>query len=133
MTDTKRETAVAEKTARDPPLLPPPPATQLAPVHDPRRHGVIEVEYRSGLYRLKVAGQLWASVEWSPRRKAWCIEDGVARCLAHVEHIHGKDPDPAIAVRLAKRMIRDGRMPTPEEAQEALQQRRSGRRHVPRS
>lgn len=84
---------------------------------------MIEVRYRSGppaIYRLTVAGQLWASVGWSPARRRWCIEDGVGCCLAHVEHIHGEDPDAETAIRLAKKMIRDGRMPTPVEAIEAL-------------
>ena len=61
---------------------------------DPRRHGVVQVTFRSGppaVYRLTIAGQLWASVEWSPRRRRWCIEDGVGQCLAHAEHIHGED------------------------------------------
>jgi hypothetical protein len=96
---------------------------------DPRRYGVVEVRYRSGppaIYRLTIAGQLWASVEWSLRRRRWCIEDGINRCLAHVEHIHGEDPDPQAAIRLAKKMIRDGRMPTPEEAIEALRRRQGG-------
>jgi len=104
------------------PLAPSPPT-------DRRRHGVIEVRFRSGppaIYRLTVAGQLWASVEWSPRRRRWCIEDGVGRCLMHVEHIHGEDPDAETAIRLAKKMIRDGRMPTPEEAIEALRRRQGG-------
>jgi hypothetical protein len=93
---------------------------------DPRRHGVIEVRFHPGppaIYQLTIGNQLWASVEWSPRRRRWCIEDGVGRCLAHVEHIHGEDVDAANAVRTAKAMIRDGRMPTPEEASEALQRR----------
>jgi hypothetical protein len=100
-----------------PPLAPPLPTDP----RDPRRFGVVEVRSRSrSLYRLTIAGQLWASVEWSPSRRRWCIEDGVGLCLAHVEHIHGEDPDPQAAIRLAEQMIRDGRMPTPEEAKEAL-------------
>jgi hypothetical protein len=95
---------------------------------DPRRDGTIEVKFHSGppaIYRLMLAGQLWASVEWSPSRRRWCVEDGIGRCLAHVEHIHGEDMDAAAAVRLAVAMIRDGRMPTPEEANEAMLQRRA--------
>jgi hypothetical protein len=100
------------------PPLPPPLPTDS---RDPRRHGVVEVRRETvSLYRLTIAGKLWASVEWSQRRRRWCIEDGVNRCLAHVEHIHGEDPDPQAAIRLAKKMIRDGRMPTPEEAMAAL-------------
>jgi hypothetical protein len=95
---------------------------------DPRRDGIIEVKFRSGppaIYPLTIAGHLWASVEWSPSRRRWCVEDGIGRCLVHVEHIHGEDVDAAAAVRLAVAMIRDGRMPTPEEANEALLQRRA--------
>src|SRR5262249_38002691 len=93
---------------------------------DPRRDDAIEAKFHSGppaIYTLTIAGVLWASVEWSPSRRRWCIEDGIGRCLAHVEHIHGEDVDAAAAVRLAVAMIRDGRMPTPEEAHEALQRR----------
>jgi hypothetical protein len=119
--DVKTKTAVADPDGFVlAPLAPPPPPT------DPRRHGVIEVRCRSGIYRLTIAGQLWASVEWSPSRRRWCIEDGVGLCLAHVEHIHGEDPDPQAAIQLAKKMIRDGRMPTPEEAIEALHRREEG-------
>jgi hypothetical protein len=91
---------------------------------DVRRFGMVEV-HREGpcVHRLTVKGQLWASIEWSPQRKAWCIEDGIGRCLEHVEHIHGQDPDPARAIKLAKQMIRGGRMPTPEEANRRLQER----------
>jgi len=93
---------------------------------DRRRYGVVEVQYRPGppdIYRLTIGGLLWASVEWSPRRQRWCIEDGVGQCLAHVEHIHGEDRDAQTAIRLAKKMIRDGRMPTPEQAIETLRRR----------
>jgi hypothetical protein len=89
---------------------------------DLRRLGSISVSRSPGLYRLTIDGVLWASVEWSPRRGAWCIEDGVGKCLAHVEHIHGEDADADRALRLARRMIRDGRMPTPEEAQARLRE-----------
>jgi hypothetical protein len=37
-------------------------------------------------------------------------------CLTHVEHIVGVDKDVQTAIRLAKRMIVDGRMPSPEDA-----------------
>jgi hypothetical protein len=95
---------------------------------DPRRDGEIEVKFAAGpppIYRLTIDGRLWASVEWSPSRRRWCVEDGVGRCLAHVEHIHGEDADAAAAVRLAVAMIRDGRIPTPEQANDALLQRRT--------
>jgi hypothetical protein len=66
---------------------------------------------------------LWSEVEWSPRRRTWCIQDACGHCLAHCEHIHGDHIDQRTAVALAKAMIRDGRMPTPEEAERRLQQR----------
>jgi hypothetical protein len=52
-------------------------------------------------------------------------------CLLHVEHIHGQDPDPQAAIRLAKKMIRDGRMPTPEEALSRLQERQERGAPIP--
>ena len=52
----------------------------------------------------------------SPKRRAWCVQDAAGECLSHVAHIVGQDRDPQAAIRLAKRMIVDGSMPTPEEA-----------------
>jgi hypothetical protein len=84
---------------------------------DPRRRGQIMVEtVNAELYRIRIDGELWASVEWSPTKGVWCVEDGIGKCLAHVGHIHGEEPDADEAIRLARAMIRDGRMPTPEEA-----------------
>jgi hypothetical protein len=40
------------------------------------------------------------------------------------DHIHGDHIDQRTAIALAKAMIRDGRMPTPEEAERQLQSRR---------
>jgi hypothetical protein len=37
-----------------------------------------------------------------------------------VEHIVGRNPDAQTAIRIAKKMIVDGSMPTPEEALEQL-------------
>jgi hypothetical protein len=91
---------------------------------DRRRYGVIEVRrINAKTYHLTIAGRLWAEVEWSPPRRAWCVQDAAGHCLMHVEHIVGQDRDPQAAIRLAKRMIVDGRMPTPEEAQRQLGER----------
>ena len=90
---------------------------------DPRRHGVIEVRPGGNSYRLTIGGELWSEVEWSASRRAWCIQDAAGRCLTHVEHIHAQHVDAETAIRLAKKMIRDGRMPTPEEAEAALRSR----------
>ena len=72
-------------------------------------------------YHLVIDGQMWSEVEWSEPRQVWCIQDAAGHCLIHVEHIVGQDADPQTAIRLAKRMIIDGRMPTPEEAAAQLE------------
>jgi hypothetical protein len=88
--------------------------------NDQRRYGVIEVRFRQrrriATYDLTIRGERWACIEWSPSRRAWCVQDASGRCLAHCDAIHGQHIDAATAVRLAKTMIRDGRMPTPEDA-----------------
>jgi hypothetical protein len=93
---------------------------------DRRRYGVIETRYiGNDAYHLTINGELWSEVEWSPRRQTWCIQDAEGRCLAHCEHTHATHIDQHTAVALAKRMIRDGRMPTPEEAQRRLHERQA--------
>jgi hypothetical protein len=101
---------------------------------DPRRWGVIETRFRPGppqIYQLTIGGQLWAVVEWSPSRRTWCIEDAAGHCLAHCEHVHGEHIDQPTALALAKAMIRDGRVPTPEEAERRLAFQGPGERDVP--
>jgi hypothetical protein len=94
---------------------------------DRRRFGVIETRYRQhgriAMYDLSINGKLWSCVEWSASRRGWCIQDASGRCLAHCDAIHGQDVDAQTAVKLAKQMIRDGRMPTPEEAHQLLEER----------
>jgi hypothetical protein len=94
---------------------------------DRRRYRVIETRFqqRGGIacHWLTIDGEVWACIEWSPSRRRWCIQDASGRCLAHCDAIHGQDVDAETAVRLAKRMIVDGRMPTPEEAELQLQER----------
>jgi hypothetical protein len=83
---------------------------------DRRRYGVIEVRrLNAETYHLTIGGEMWSEVEWSRSRQAWCIQDAAGQCLAHVEHIVGADRDVRAAIRLAKRMIVDGRMPAPDE------------------
>lgn len=93
--------------------------------NDPRRYRVIEVRFRAAppTYRLTIDGELWSEVEWSTSRRAWCIQDAAGHCLTHVEHIHAHDVDADAAISLAKRMIRDGSMPTPENATRQLEER----------
>jgi hypothetical protein len=96
---------------------------------DDRRYGVIEVHrINSCTYHLIIDGQMWSEVEWSDHRQAWCVQDAAGHCLLHVEHIVGQDIDPQAAIRLAKRMIIDGRMPTPEEARAQLKREQERKR-----
>src|SRR5262245_35948025 len=90
---------------------------------DRRRYGVIETRrINAETYHLTIDGQLWSEVEWSRTRQRWCVQDAAGHCLTHVEHIVGEDRDPQTAILLARRMIIDGRMPTPEEARQQLEQ-----------
>ena len=90
---------------------------------DPRRLKPIEIQWFGLIGRLLIDGESWGAVEWSDKRQAFCIEDAEGRCLSHHSHIHGADKDKAGAVALAEAMIRDGRMPTPEEARKARTER----------
>jgi hypothetical protein len=91
---------------------------------DRRRFGVIEVRrINAETYHLTIGGRLWSEVEWSSERRAWCVQDAAGQCLTHVESIVGQDRDPQTAIRLAKKMIISGEMPSPEEAQAQLSAR----------
>jgi hypothetical protein len=92
---------------------------------DRRRYGPIAVRrVNAETYHLTIGGRLWSEVEWSPSRRAWCIQDAAGHCLTHVEHIVGQDRDVQTAIRLAKRMILDGRMPSREDAHAQLKAER---------
>jgi len=96
---------------------------------DRRRYGVIEVHcINAATYHLVISGQMWSEVEWSASRQVWCIQDAAGHCFTHVDHIVGQDKDPQTAIRLAKRMIVDGRMPTPEEAHRQLRREQERQR-----
>src|SRR5262245_47676308 len=96
---------------------------------DTRRYGVIEVRrINAETYHLTINGQMWSEVEWSASRQRWCIQDAAGRCLTHVEHTVGQDRDVQAAIRLAKRMIVDGRMPSPEQAHKQLRERQERER-----
>ena len=90
---------------------------------DPRRQRPIKLHWQGLIGRLYIDDVQWAAVEWSDKRHAWCIEDAEGRCLSHKSHIHGQHAAKAAAVALAEAMIRDGRMPTPEEANKARKDR----------
>jgi hypothetical protein len=79
----------------------------------------IEVHYYEAGYQLTIDGELWAEVEWSSSRKAWATLDAGGHWLTLAKHAQG-------AVRLAKRMIRDGRVPTPDQAEAVLRRHNAG-------
>lgn len=85
---------------------------------DERRQLPIEIEWlREGAVgRITVGGVFWGAVEWSERRQAWCIEDAEGACLSHAHSIRGKATSKKAALALAREMIRDGRMPNPQQA-----------------
>jgi hypothetical protein len=97
---------------------------------DKRRYGVIEVrQLNDRTYWLEISGVMWSEVEWSRERQRWCIQDAAGHCLTHVEHIVGQDKDPQTAIRLAKKMIVDGRMPSPEQARAQLKAEQEAERN----
>ena len=62
--------------------------------------------------------------DWSERaRQSAQNQDASGRCLAHCDAIRGEHVDAQTAIALAKRMIVDGRMPTPEDAAQQLNER----------
>src|SRR5262249_41591580 len=96
---------------------------------DRRRFRIIETRrINAETYHLTIDGELWSEVEWSASRQRWCIQDAAGHCLTHVESIVGQDRDVQTAIRLARRMILDGRMPTPEQAREQLRERQERER-----
>jgi len=100
---------------------------------DPRRRAEIALNRNGSSDEkqfLMINGEMWAEVQWSSQRKAWCIQDACGYCLTHIEHLHLQVPntgdggrDSTNAIEKAKEMIRDGRMPAPEQAREAFKQR----------
>jgi hypothetical protein len=88
--------------------------------------------------RLYIRGEYWGAVEWSERRRAWCVEDAEGQCLAHAHSIRGQAGSKKAAVALAREMIRDGRMPNPQQAlvehqqhQKKLKEQREKREQQP--
>jgi hypothetical protein len=76
-----------------------------------------EVNWHGNIGYITIDGRLWGEVEWSKKRKVWCIQDAQGKCLSHTDHIHATtEGDKAAAVALALAMIRDGRMPDPRAA-----------------
>jgi hypothetical protein len=91
---------------------------------DKRRFGVVEVRrVNAETYHLTIGGVMWSEVEWSAKRRAWCVQDAAGHCLAHEASIVDQNRDPQAAIRRAKQMILDGSMPSPEEAHRRQQER----------
>ena len=88
---------------------------------DPRRQGSVIVAFKgesSKTGTIFVDGANWGAVEWSEKRGVWCIEDVEGGCLRHAASVHGKAAAKEEAIALAEKMVRDGTLPTPEEAAE---------------
>ena len=89
---------------------------------DPRRQKRVMVvfigENDKEVGTLFVAGQTWGAVEWSEKQGVWCIEDREGKCLKHASSIHGKAVAKDKAVALAERLVRNGELPSPEEARQ---------------
>jgi hypothetical protein len=118
---TKKLTEVSDIRTPEAPLelnLPPnhlPAVVETPQPADPRRQlPIVTVRENEWLYRLKIAGVLWASVEFSCGKSVWCIEDSRDKCLAHVEGILGTAGSANAALRRAREMIRNGSVPAPE-------------------
>lgn len=95
----------------------------MTDTHNNQRQRPITIRWNGMIGTLLIDDEHWGAVEWSEKRQAWCIEDAEGRCLSHHSHVHGEDKDKAGAVALAEAMIRDGRMPTPEDARTARKER----------
>jgi hypothetical protein len=81
------------------------------------RSGAIAISWGvDGVGAVSLDGVTFARVEWSESRGAWCIEDAAGRCLHHVGSIKGRAASKEEAAALAIDMVRDGRMPSPEQA-----------------
>lgn len=71
---------------------------------------------------------LWAEIDYSAQRKAYCIQDATGYCLNHTKQIREEIGGPNsmsafdAAIERTKQMIRDGSMPTPEEARLSFKQ-----------
>ena len=87
-------------------------------MNDPRRQAALTIDWQDAARtgRISINGEYWAAVEWSEKRQAWCIEDAEGRCLTHKASICGEATSKEAAVALAREMILDGRMPSPQQA-----------------
>jgi hypothetical protein len=100
---------------------------------DPRRELPIKIVWQDDnanrIARLTIGGETWAFVEWSEKRQEWCIEDSQGECLRHAQNLRGTSETALGAIDLAEAMIRDGRMPSPEDARAQRQAAPQGQNH----
>lgn len=112
------------------------PALATEQSGDPRRGGDIKVTGNATRYILSIDGEMWAEIDWSEGRRAWCIQNCCGFCLEHIENMLATIPNdgsippdgithvdqlkPTSAIEKAKRMIRDGTMTSPEDAKAAF-------------
>ena len=91
---------------------------------DPRRQQPVTIKWQSKERAdLMIGDQLWSEVEWSEKRQEWCIQDAEGHCLKHTSCIHDTAKGRDQAIELAQAMIRDGRLPSPEDAKVAVDER----------
>jgi hypothetical protein len=99
---------------------------------DARRQGRVVVAFNGGsIGTIFVDGVTWGAVEWSEKRGVWCIEDAEGKCLRHASSIHGQAAAKDEAIALAERLVRDGTLPTPEEAKRLRHEERERRAKRP--
>jgi hypothetical protein len=102
--------------------------TPAGSTSDERRAQQVRIEWSkdgAAIGRLYVGSEFWGAIEWSEQRQAWCVEDAEGACLSHVRSIRGQASSKAKAVTLAREMIRDGRLPTPQQAKAEHDARRA--------
>lgn len=100
----------------------------MSPIEqDARRSQQVKIKWSNdgaAIGRLYVGGEFWGAIEWSEKRQAWCIEDAEGACLRHVASIRSQTSSRSKAASLAREMIRDGRLPSPEQAKAEHKARR---------
>jgi hypothetical protein len=81
--------------------------------NDPRRHRIISCRRALRWFLLEIDDVRWVELEWQNDR-GWLIKDAAGGYQAEHRDAMG-------ALQLARRMIVDGTMPTPEQAAAAAE------------
>ncbi len=89
--------------------------------------GIDPGQYGATRAVLHIDGQRWAEIDWSYVKNQYCIRDACGHCLSHMGSVVAEMGALAptlegmqATINQAVRMVRDGRMPSPEAAQVAL-------------